>query len=575
MKIPRVNRCVVVAFGLFLPVFTTLTANAVSPASVEQGRHLFERNWTARNPTFGSDGLGPLFNGQSCVACHHQSGIGGGGEAEFNAKTVGVERISITGGHVDDDVVARMIRTFHPGFVQGKTVVNTLVISHHGGSPMYNKARDAILSQLPAQFSSNGGPLDAEETRRSYATPILFSNKVGPYSIALQARLFHRNTTALFGAGVLDQISDREIIEIAKAQQKHPEISGRPSTLKGGRIGKFGWRANVASLIEFNDQACANEVGLETRRKRQGRDPMMPAYRNPAHDIEDPQIEALNAFVAALPAPVRAIPGDSEARMRAEYGERVFANIGCADCHVPDMGPAKGIYSDILLHDMGYELIDLNHAEPYVLRRTPVSRETQLTDVSRSTTTTAMTYYGASSVVTTSSSSSSGSPGGSTSSRPRFRSPGYQFAAPTGPAQTIAIIPVNEESSTNSFEATEEDAFDETITRGSQSMQVSGTRNTTTRTRVTTIREDYVRVHYEKTNFNQEWRTPPLWGVRDSAPYMHDGRAETLLESIAMHDGEAAGTRDRFLRLSLADRHALIEFLETLVAPPNVPQPAM
>ena len=78
-------------------------------------------------------------------------------------------------------------------------------------------------------------------------------------------------------------------------------------------------------------------------------------------------------------------------------------------------------------------------------------------------------------------------------------------------------------------------------------------------------------MHYEPTKFNQEWRTPPLWGVADSAPYMHDGRAETLLEAISMHDGEGAGTRDRFLQLSVADRNALIAFLKTLVAPPNVP----
>ena len=73
-------------------------------------------------------------------------------------------------------------------------------------------------------------------------------------------------------------------------------------------------------------------------------------------------------------------------------------------------------------------------------------------------------------------------------------------------------------------------------------------------------------------NTSQEWRTPPLWGVRDSAPYMHDGRAATLLEAIALHDGESAGSRDRFLQLSVEDRHALIAFLETLIAPPSAPQ---
>ena len=34
-----------------------------------------------------------------------------------------------------------------------------------------------------------------------------------------------------------------------------------------------------------------------------------------------------------------------------------------------------------------------------------------------------------------------------------------------------------------------------------------------------------------------EWRTPPLWGVADSAPYMHDGRANTLSDAIELHGG--------------------------------------
>ncbi len=38
----------------------------------------------------------------------------------------------------------------------------------------------------------------------------------------------------------------------------------------------------------------------------------------------------------------------------------------------------------------------------------------------------------------------------------------------------------------------------------------------------------------------QEWRTPPLWGFRDSGPYLHDGRAQTLEEAVAMHGGQGA-----------------------------------
>ncbi len=60
------------------------------------------------------------------------------------------------------------------------------------------------------------------------------------------------------------------------------------------------------------------------------------------------------------------------------------------------------------------------------------------------------------------------------------------------------------------------------------------------------------------------FRTPPLWGIRHTAPYLHDGRAETLDEAIRMHDGEAARVRANYLALSSADQQALIRFLEDL-----------
>ena len=61
-----------------------------------------------------------------------------------------------------------------------------------------------------------------------------------------------------------------------------------------------------------------------------------------------------------------------------------------------------------------------------------------------------------------------------------------------------------------------------------------------------------------------EFRTAPLWGVARSAPYLHDGRAATLGEAVALHDGEARAARDRFLALPATDQAALLEFLNGL-----------
>ena len=61
--------------------------------------------------------------------------------------------------------------------------------------------------------------------------------------------------------------------------------------------------------------------------------------------------------------------------------------------------------------------------------------------------------------------------------------------------------------------------------------------------------------------------TARLWGVADTAPYLHDGRATTLSEAILLHGGEAQAARDRFEAQRDEDRIALLEFLRTLRTP--------
>lgn len=61
-----------------------------------------------------------------------------------------------------------------------------------------------------------------------------------------------------------------------------------------------------------------------------------------------------------------------------------------------------------------------------------------------------------------------------------------------------------------------------------------------------------------------EFRTAPLWGVRESKPYLHDGRAESLEAAIALHGGEALGSRDHFLSYGQDEKRALVAFLESL-----------
>ncbi|MBT8123738.1 MAG: hypothetical protein KJO81_02815 [Gammaproteobacteria bacterium] len=69
----------------------------------------------------------------------------------------------------------------------------------------------------------------------------------------------------------------------------------------------------------------------------------------------------------------------------------------------------------------------------------------------------------------------------------------------------------------------------------------------------------------EITNCN--FITMKLWGLADTAPYLHDGRALTVFEAIAFHGGEAQRVRDRFLGLSKGGQNALLAYLGTLKNP--------
>jgi CxxC motif-containing protein (DUF1111 family) len=71
----------------------------------------------------------------------------------------------------------------------------------------------------------------------------------------------------------------------------------------------------------------------------------------------------------------------------------------------------------------------------------------------------------------------------------------------------------------------------------------------------------------------REYLTPRLWGVADSAPYLHDGRAPSLDYAIAGHDGEAAAARAAYTALPFNDKGPLRVYLMSLRRLPRVVVP--
>ena len=64
--------------------------------------------------------------------------------------------------------------------------------------------------------------------------------------------------------------------------------------------------------------------------------------------------------------------------------------------------------------------------------------------------------------------------------------------------------------------------------------------------------------------------TRPLWGLAETAPYLHDGRAPTVQEAIVFHGGEAAPARNAYLALDEKGRASIRVFLASLSRDPKL-----
>src|SRR4029079_11512421 len=115
---------------------------------------------------------------------------------------------------------------------------------------------------------------------------------------AVRVELSERNPTTLFGAGLIDAIPD-EAIEAAARRRSAPTpgVRGKVARLKGGEVGRFGWKAQTETLEEFVLSAAASEVGLEVPGPHQAGDPRLPGIGAAGLDMDRDECAALVAFV--------------------------------------------------------------------------------------------------------------------------------------------------------------------------------------------------------------------------------------------------------------------------------------
>ena len=311
------------------------------------------------------------------------------------------------------------------------------------GGPSRDKVLRALFhNQEPDDrllLSERGGPWKG----RKWSSSREVENGLGVNRVAF--RLTTRNSPSLFGAGLIDGVSESELEQEARDQPT--ETRGQVHRLKDGRLGRFGWKVQVARLEDFVLTACANELGLEVPRHHQAASPLAPDAKARGLDLTAEECAALVDYVRSLAPPVSPAPRDAQEAAAVAAGRELFHSAGCASCHTANLGSIRGIYSDLLLHDMGAELSD-----------------------------------------------------------------------------------------SGSYYATEVDEFG--------AMTLGGM-----------------------------WRTPPLWGFRDTAPYLHDGRARNLEEAVALHLGQGKASALKFRAMSEQERSRVETFLNSLAARPRAGRP--
>ncbi|MBC7977569.1 MAG: thiol oxidoreductase, partial [Myxococcales bacterium] len=189
----------------------------------------------------------------------------------------------------------------------------------------------------------------------------------------------------VFGVGLIEAIPDSVILANADPNDTDGDgISGRanlvmspdfvPATEPGGgsgqRLGRFGRKAQVSSLLQQVLEAYLQDIGVTSDfLPVENRNPLSSVPVEASDPVPDPEIPAGTVMATVHYIRTLAPPAAGEMTPQRQQGEQHFAAVGCVSCHVPTMRTGEhrvralanqdvNLFSDLLLHDMGDALAD-------------------------------------------------------------------------------------------------------------------------------------------------------------------------------------------------------------------------
>ncbi|MDR7305022.1 di-heme oxidoredictase family protein [Rhodoferax saidenbachensis] len=350
------------AFSMPLP-----TLDDDERARFAVGNSFFRRNWVeAPASTTARDGLGPHFIARSCGGCHVQDGRGA--PPDFRKG-------------LSEPPVALLIRLSIPGEGAHGGVVPDPVY----GDQLNNAAIQGVQpeGQVRIHYQNLQGKF-ADGTAYTLRKPIYSLTNLAYGPLSAGAMLSPRIAPQMAGVGLLEAIAEQDILANAAAQAAAPgPVKGQPNRVwddfaQALRVGRFGWKANQASVASQTAGAFLGDIGItSTQHPDEACTPTqkdcLAAPRGAlgkAPEIDDRTLSDVIFYESTLAPAARRNVNDANVLR----GQALFAQAQCSACHRPSYttGEApfprlsspkvQGLkiwpYTDLLLHDMGPDLAD-------------------------------------------------------------------------------------------------------------------------------------------------------------------------------------------------------------------------
>ena len=282
----------------------------VSRETSRLGRELFTHRFTEHDPLTGGDGLGPVFNASSCVECHNQGGVGG----------------RRPGRQQRDGLRPRQAASQGPAPVGRRPpACDQHMRSRKRSGRSTRRCRPDRHSPLTA----------STQPRRRYRSP----RETRPRSSVMVRSTPSPTTTSSPGSGKTQTARVRQ----ARPRGGVSKIKGRVARLADGRIGRFGWKLEFATLGDFVKAACANELGLSNPGRPQATPLGHPEYKAEGVDLTDEQCGLMADFIRGLPHPVEAIPTDPRLAERSQGRQVAVPGRSAAPIAMPNRWAGQGV----------------------------------------------------------------------------------------------------------------------------------------------------------------------------------------------------------------------------------------